>query len=87
MEWLDDFMKYLETAVAHYERSAPTVSGFLDGLYIRINEKPDAVRLSEIAAARRLLGPDGWAHPNYAANAIYHLMHRLGQDTTGQAGF
>lgn len=28
-----------------------------------------------------------WMQANYAANLIYHLMHELKQDTTGQAGF
>jgi len=25
--------------------------------------------------------------PNYAANDLYKLLHRLGRDTTGLAGF
>jgi hypothetical protein len=79
-------MKYLEEAVEHYAITAPTVSRYCDDLYIRIEESPSSVSLSELKTVSRLLEGD-WMHPNYAANLIYHLMDRQGMDTTGHAGF
>ena len=84
---LGDYCKFLTDAVVHYEKSAPLVSGYLDELYIRIGEKPDDVRLSELAAVSALLDGGQWEQPNYAANRIYKLACRLGRDVTGWAGF
>jgi hypothetical protein len=83
---------FLSQAVGHYEKTAPTVAAYLDDLYIRCNERTEDVRLCEITAVRALYAADGdrpgtWESPCYAANRIYKLMHRLGMDTTGQAGF
>jgi hypothetical protein len=84
---LDDFRRFLTEACATYERSAPTVAAYLDDLYVRLNEDPARVRLAELLGAARLREEGQWMKPNLAANSIYHLMHRLGLDTTGQAGF
>jgi len=78
---------HLEVAVEHYERSAPVVSRWADDLYIRLDENGDSIIMSEIAFAYRLHEDEGWMDANYAANQLYHLLHRLGRDTTGLAGF
>jgi hypothetical protein len=80
-------LKLLELAVVYYQRSAPTVSGYLNDLYIRINERPDEVRLSELLFAESLLSDGEWTQPNYAANQVYKLTSRLGMNTTGHAGW
>ena len=77
----------LTMAAEHYERTAPTVCDWANDLYDRIRTKADAVPLSEINFLASLPGVDGWEGPNVAANRLYHLMHRLGRDTTGHAGF
>lgn len=68
-----------------YERTAPTVHAWADDLFVRLSERPDDVRLSELTMAADLA--TGEVGPNVAANAVYKLMHRLGRDTTGHAGF
>lgn len=84
---LDPVMKRIEEACGRYEKTAPTVCDYLNGLYVRINEDATAVRLAELMFVGRLVEDGTWMHPNYAANAVYHLMDRIGMDTTGQAGF
>ena len=63
-----------------FEKSAPTVSELADKLY---QAKDKNITLAEI----HLLSKISEMQPNYAANALYHLMEDLGQDTTGHAGF
>lgn len=71
-----------------YERSAPTVHTWLDDLYIRLGEDCDHVAVSELLLAVDLRTNDGiWMRPNTAANRVYKLLHRLGRDTVGMAGF
>ncbi len=77
----------IEEAVPRYQKTAPTVAAYLDDLYIRMNEKPDDVTLSELTAVMALMDGDAWEQPNYAANRFYKLASRLGRDTTGLAGF
>jgi hypothetical protein len=84
---IDEFMHWLEEAVPHYEKTSPTVSAYLDDLYIRITNRPSDVSLSELFGAEELQEEGDWLQPNYAANHVYKLMHRLGMDTTGHAGF
>ena len=78
---------FLTEATGHYETSAPTVSTWLDNLYLRVNEDRDNVRLSELQLLMRLKENGVYAQPNYAANIVFHLQTKLGQDTTGHAGF
>lgn len=79
--------QFIIEAVTHYEHSAPTVAAYINDLYLRLNENPDSVRLVEITTIGRLLENGIWDAPNMAANRIYHLMDRLGLDTTGHLGF
>ena len=53
----------------------------------RFGEKPDDVRLSEVLAVSGFFQDHQWEQANVAANRVYKLMTRLGQDTTGHAGF
>ena len=89
MRELFDLLRDSLTRVCeHYERSAPTVATWANDLYIRMGERPDDVRLSELTTVSALYSPaEGWMHPNYAANTVYKLMARLRQDTTGHAGY
>lgn len=79
----------LSRIVDHYEKTAPVVSEWADDLYVRFNGKADKVVFSELMFAKDLISREGeeWMHPNYAANRLLHLLHRLGRDTTGMAGF
>jgi hypothetical protein len=86
LDW-QAFKAFLEDAVNHYEKSAPTVADYCDGLYRRINSAPNRVILQELLTVQQLLQDGQWMTPNYAANCIFHLMHTLGMDTTGHAGF
>jgi hypothetical protein len=79
--------KFLTEVCEHYQQSAPTVTAWADDLYQRISDAPEKVVLSEILAVQHLLENGEWEQANMATNRIYHLMHRLGQDTTGHAGF
>ena len=80
-----EIQKALVAICGHYEKTAPTVADWADDLYIRMNEEPDSVRLTELNVAVDLAALD--LQPNYAANRVYKLMSRLGMDTTGHAGF
>jgi hypothetical protein len=80
-------LEHLTRAGQVYEKTAPTVNDYLDDLYIRLNESPDTVVMSELTFVASLLEEGQWMQPNYAANRHYHLMNRLGRDTTGLAGF
>jgi hypothetical protein len=79
--------EYLEHAGTAYLDKAPTVENWLNDLYIRIGEEPHKVSLFEINQAMFLYSDGEWEHPNYAANRVYKVMHMLGQDVTGHAGF
>ncbi len=86
-DW-DAFEEFAEPAVVHYRESAPTVSRYLDDLYIRVRTGEGApVLLDEILTVQRLYESEQYLEPNHAANLIYKLMSRLGMDTTGHAGF
>lgn len=81
-------LKRLVAGCDHYAKSAPTVREWMNDLYVRLHEDPDAVILSELILLWRLYrGGNDWSPPNYAANLVFHLLTRLGRDTTGQAGF
>lgn len=83
----DAAARALEALVFLYEQSAPTVSRWADGLYRRLHgDEEGEVLLSEVRAVEELAGLGG-ALPNQAANVVFKLMRRLGQDTTGHAGF
>ena len=84
---LEAIQAFLVHVVAHYEKTAPTVSRWADDLYTRLSDDPYSVRLVEVMQAQALLESDVWEHPNLAANRVYKLMTALGQDTTGHAGY
>ncbi len=84
---LGEFLAFLTEVCEHYEKTAPTVCAYANDLYIRIGERTDHVRLSELSCVAKLREDGLWEHPNFAANRIYHLMARLGMDVTRQAGF
>jgi len=86
-EPIHQFMRFLEEAAGHYEKTAPTVERYVDDLYRRMGEKPDTVVLTELLTVEGLRDDGIWEQPNYAANRIYRMLDRLGRDTTGQAGF
>lgn len=79
--------KALAAAADQYERSAPTVHAWVDDLCRRLAEQARTVPLGEILFLGRLCEDGVWMQPNYAANALYHLLHDLGRDITGQIGF
>jgi hypothetical protein len=85
--WIESIKAQLTAIAEYYERSAPTVADWCNDLYIRIGEKPETVVLPELYATERFLEEGVWMQPNYAANAVYHLLNRLGRDTTGMAGY
>lgn len=84
--------KAIEAAIGevvdHYERSAPPVSEWADDVYRRLGNA-DKIILSELTLIREIRGTNGedWMQPNYAANRVYKLLHRLGRDTAGLVGF
>jgi hypothetical protein len=84
---LDGIRRFLSTACAHYEDTAPTVTAHLDDLYLRMEEAPQRVSLAELLGVLPLCEEGAWEHPNHAASRIYHLRDRLGMTTEGQAGF
>lgn len=46
--------KFLEEACTHYDRTAPTVTAYLEDLYARVGESPADVRLIELLRVGRL---------------------------------
>ena len=86
LEWVK-FCDYITEVCGQYERTAPTVCEFADDLYRRLNDDADSVRVSEVLCMSNMREEGIWLQPNFAANTVYKLMSRLGQDTTGQAGF
>ena len=83
----DSIETQIVAACDEYETSAPTVYTWLNDLYARLMATGDDVVLSELSMVERLKEDGQWYQPNYAANAVYKLLDRLGRDTTGQAGF
>jgi len=84
---LEAIQAFLARVVAHYEKTAPTVSRWADDLYTRLNEDSYSVRLVEVMQAQALLEEGRWERADFAANRVYKLMNALGQDTTGHAGY
>ena len=84
---LEAIQAFLARVVAHYEKTAPTVSAYADDLYTRLRDDLYSVKLIEVMRVQALLESDVWEHPNLAANRVYKLMSALGQDTTGHAGY
>ena len=74
---------HLTEAANRYEATAPTVANYVNDLYVRLKERPATVVVPEILFAGRLLEEGVWMQPNYAANQLLHLLHRLGRDTSG----
>ena len=85
--WLDDIDTQLTAIADHYEKSAPTVNEWANDVCIRISEKPETVVLPELLFVGRLQENGEWLAANYAANQLYHLLHRLGRDVSGHAGY
>lgn len=86
----DKLQLTLEKIVEHYSRHcpAPTVANWANDLYIRVSEDIDSIRMVEIMLAGRLWNEkEGFTQANEAANQVFKLKHRLGQDTTGDFGF
>lgn len=78
----------LEKIVGHYEKTAPTVSDWANDLFIRISDDMDSIRMVEIMMAGRIWNEkEGFMDGSNAANQVFKLMHRMGQDTTGHFGF
>lgn len=69
--------KFVQAACLHYEHSAPALSDYLDDLYIRLDETPGAVSVSEVMQVTRLY-EETWEHPNYAQNRIYKMLDSVG---------
>lgn len=86
-DWLDVIRDQITEIANHYAKSAPTVCDWANDLYIRINDAPDRVPLTELLAVSGFRENDQWEQANFAANRVYKLLHRLGRDTTGMAGF
>ena len=80
--------RFLECAVQHYQH-APSwfVEGWLDGLYIRLQEDWQGITLDELCTLAKLYDKAGWMPEPLAVNTAYKLYDRLGRDTTGIAGF
>lgn len=86
-QYLDRLKSELTAICGHYEKTAPTVHAWADQLFQRVDYEAAKVLLVELYAVRQFREEGDWLQPNYAANSIYKLQHRLGQDTTGHAGF
>jgi hypothetical protein len=85
---IEAFERLMTEAVEHYQTSAPTVSRYLDDLYIRVTTgEGEPVLLQEIIACQRIREEGQFMQANYAANFFYKLLDRLGRDTTGLIGF
>jgi hypothetical protein len=53
-----------------------------------VDEEPEHVSFLEVLALATVMTMDGSPmSPQFAANYVYKIMNKLGQDTTGHAGF
>lgn len=84
---LGETYRHVQAVFEQYEKSAPTVSAWADDVYRRMNSDLDSVKISELIMLDRLFRDGEWESPSLAANAVYKLMYRLGQDTSGHAGY
>jgi hypothetical protein len=84
----EEVRRLAEGACLHYEKSAPTVSRWADRLFVMVDEEPEHVSFLEVLALFKVMDADGSPmSPQFAANYVYKIMDKLGQDTTGHAGF
>ena len=88
IEW-DAIGKRLTAVCDQYEKTAPTVHAWADDLYVRMTEDVYSVSVAEINLLDWLYDVQTgvWMQANYAANGLYKLLHRMGRDTTGMAGY
>lgn len=70
---------FLTEAGIHYEKTAPTVKKYLDGLYMRSQEGRN-VYLEEIIQVQALKENGTWEQPDKAANRIYKLQNYFGRE-------
>lgn len=71
---------YLTEAVAHYEKSAPQLSEWLDELYVSANHTPRAVSVYELLQLQQLSLNGEWEQPNFAQNRWYKVRELNGQE-------
>jgi hypothetical protein len=84
----EGFRQFLQSAVLHYEQSAPRLSAWLDEMYIRMGEEDwKTITLEEIQQIQYLYADDCWLNPANAQNNIYRMLNRQGKDTEAIAGF
>lgn len=82
------FKRFLAEAVKHYEKSAPRLSEWLDGMYIRLGEPEwKTITLEEIQQIQYLYADNCWLNAENAENNIYRMFNRMGKDTTKIVGF
>ncbi len=84
---LEAIRAYLQEVVWHFEQSAPHVSQWADDLYIRTVDDWRSITLDELRTAEWLRNEEWWNEPHLAQNTVYHLLDRLGRDTTGFSDF
>ncbi len=80
---LDTIQSELSKICAYYEKSAPAVSQWADDLYMRLSDNPHIVLLGEIMIINHLYSDNGFVHPSFAQNTVYHLLDRLQLNTFG----
>lgn len=77
------FAKFATEACDHYEKTAPAVRDYVDDVYMRMQDDPGSIRLTEVTFIGRLRDEGEWMHPNYAQNSLMHHLDRLGRSTVG----
>ena len=81
---IDNIRNELSKICVCYEKSAPAVSQWADDLYMRLQDNPRDILLGELLIINHLHNNnEGFIHPNFAQNTVYHLLNNLRLDTTG----
>jgi len=79
--------EFCAQACAQYRETAPVTARWVDAIYMRLQDAPEAVSYFELMQMYRLREAGHWEQGNFAANRAYKVMQRLGQDVTGLAGY
>lgn len=80
--------KFLELAVAHYQKHAPAwFINWLDEIYMKLSDGWQTLTLDEITTIANLYRDEQWQAEAFAVNSAYKLFDRLGRDTSGIIGY
>ena len=80
--------KFIEQAVAHYQKTAPAwFIDWLDEVYRKLSDGWQSITLDEVITIANLFVDGGWKPEPFAVNNVYKLFDRMKRDTGGIIGY